>query len=144
MKRIRNIAMVTVVTLTSVAHAQVLQEFNMSDTVVTICKGILLDSEAGPGELIYGNNEDYIFTIDAGSQVTLVFQPTFCLEQGYDFLTFHNGPSINSPQIGPAYSGTTAPPPITATSGTACDVDPGCTWMQQWYVRCAIQLPDPV
>ena len=117
MKMIRNIALASVVALTTVAHAQVLQEFNMSDTVVTICKGILLDSEEGPGELIYGNNEDYVFTIDAGSQVTLVFQPTFCLEQGYDFLTFHNGPSINSPQIGPAYSGTTAPPPITATSG---------------------------
>lgn len=114
----RNIALACVVTLTSVAHAQVLQEFNMSDTVVTICKGILLDSEDGPGGNIYGNNEDYVFTIDAGSQVTLVFKPTFCLEQGYDQLTFHNGPSINSPQIGPAYSGTTAPPPITATSGT--------------------------
>lgn len=117
MKKIRNIVLPSMVALASVAHAQVLQEFNMSDTVVTICKGILLDSEEGPGGNLYGNNEDYVFTIDAGSLVTLVFRPTFCLEQGYDFLTFHNGPSINSPQIGPAYSGTIAPPPITATSG---------------------------
>ena len=100
-----------------VLHAQVLPEFNMSDTTVTICKGILLDSEAGPGGNIYGNNEDYTFTIDAGSVITLVFQPTFCLEQGYDLLTFHDGPSITSPQIGPAYSGVVAPPPIVATSG---------------------------
>ncbi|MEZ4739826.1 MAG: gliding motility-associated C-terminal domain-containing protein [Flavobacteriales bacterium] len=111
-----------ILTLASVAmmadvSAQVLPEFNMSDTVVTVCKGILLDSEEGPGGNIYGNNEDLTFTIDAGSQITLMFTPTFCLEQGYDFLTFHNGPTINSPQIGPAYSGTTAPPPIVATSG---------------------------
>lgn len=99
------------------ATAQELPEFNMSDTTVTICKGILLDSEEGPGGNIYGNNEDFVFTIDAGSVITLVFTPVFCLEQGYDFITFHNGPSINSPQIGPAYSGTTAPPPIVATSG---------------------------
>lgn len=96
---------------------QVLPEFNMADTTVTICKGILLDSEEGPGGNLYGNNEDLTFTIDAGSQVTLVFQPTFCLEQGYDLLTFHDGPSIASPQIGPAYSGIVAPPPITAMSG---------------------------
>ncbi|HOY29981.1 MAG TPA: CUB domain-containing protein, partial [Flavobacteriales bacterium] len=98
-------------------RAQLLPEFNMADTTVTECKGILLDSEEGPGGNLYGNNEDLVFTIDAGSQITLVFTPVFCLEQGYDFITFHDGPSINSPQIGPAYSGTTAPPPIVANSG---------------------------
>ncbi|HQW86215.1 MAG TPA: hypothetical protein PLH93_03465, partial [Flavobacteriales bacterium] len=70
-------------------HAQLLPEFNMADTTVTICKGILLDSEEGPGGNIYGNNEDLVFTIDAGSTITLVFEPTFCLEQGLDLLTFH-------------------------------------------------------
>lgn len=97
--------------------AQLLPEFNMADTTVTDCKGILLDSEEGPGGNLYGNNEDLIFTIDAGSRITLVFSPVFCLEQGYDFITFHDGPSINSPQIGPAYTGTAAPPPIVANSG---------------------------
>lgn len=99
------------------AHAQALQEFNMNDTVVTICKGILLDSELGPNEQLYTNNEDFTFTINTGSTISLVFDNTFCLEQGYDFLTFHDGPTMNSPQIGPSYSGITAPPPITATSG---------------------------
>jgi gliding motility-associated-like protein len=99
------------------AHAQALQEFNMNDTVVTICKGILLDSELGPNEQLYSNNEDFTFTINTGSTITLVFQAEFCLEQGYDFLTFHDGPTITSPQIGPAYSGITEPPPITAYSG---------------------------
>ena len=117
MSMFRALSLACVASFGCVTHAQVLPEFNMADTTVTICKGILLDSEEGPGGNLYGNNEDLIFTIDAGSQITLVFRPTFCLEQGYDFLTFHNGPSINSPQIGPTYSGTTAPPPITATSG---------------------------
>ena len=101
--------------LASPAHGQVLPEFNMTDTVVTLCKGILLDSEDGPGGNIYGNNEDYTFTIDAGGPVTLVFDEVFCTEQGLDLLTFHDGPSILSPQIGPAYSGIYAPPPITST-----------------------------
>ncbi len=117
MLNLRSHLALVVLALCSGVTAQVLPEFNMSDTTVTICKGILLDSEEGPGGNLYGNNEDLIFTIDAGSQITLMFSPVFCLEQGYDFLTFHNGPSINSPQIGPAYSGTTAPPPIVATSG---------------------------
>lgn len=111
-----SLALVACVSL-GVARGQLLPEFNMADTTVTECKGILLDSEAGPGGNLYGNNEDLVFTIDAGSQITLVFSPLFCLEQGYDFITFHDGPSINSPQIGPAYSGTTAPPPIVANSG---------------------------
>lgn len=113
----RTITTLLVAAWVQLCHAQVLPEFNMSDTVVTICKGILLDSEAGPGGNIYGNNEDFVFTIDAGSTITLVFQPPFCLEQGYDFITFHDGPSIASPQIGPAYTGTSLPPPIVAYSG---------------------------
>ncbi|TXI78113.1 MAG: T9SS type B sorting domain-containing protein [Flavobacteriales bacterium] len=117
MDRCRATYLVVASLLSLVGRAQLLPEFNMSDTTVTECKGILLDSEVGPGGNLYGNNEDFTFTIDAGSQITLIFQPVFCLEQGYDFLTFHDGPSINAPQIGPAYSGTTAPPPIVANSG---------------------------
>lgn len=117
MQRLRQLLLIAACGSTLGVAGQTLPEFNMADTTVTICKGILLDSEEGPGGNLYGNNEDLTFTIDAGSQVTLVFQPTFCLEQGYDFLTFHDGPSITSPQIGPAYSGIVAPPPITATSG---------------------------
>lgn len=138
MWNLRHSGLMITMALASGGFAQVLPEFNMSDTTVTICKGILLDSEEGPGGNIYGNNEDFVFTIDAGSQITLVFSPIFCLEQGYDFLTFHNGPSINSPQIGPAYSGTTAPPPIVASSGVltihfVSDANVAyCGWEAQW------------
>lgn len=97
--------------------AQDLPEFNMMDTTVTICKGILYDSEEGPGGLVYGNNEDFTFTIAAGSTITMVFSPVFCLEQGFDYISFYDGPTTNSPQIGPAYTGIVAPPPIVAYSG---------------------------
>ncbi|MBK9538915.1 MAG: CUB domain-containing protein [Flavobacteriales bacterium] len=113
----KRLSLVLVLTFSSAVNAQLLPEFNMTDTTVTICKGILLDSEEGPGSNIYGNNEDFTFTIDAGSTITLTFEPTFCLEQGLDILTFHDGPSIASPQIGPAYTGIVAPPPIVASSG---------------------------
>ncbi len=116
MQRKKHIAVGVALTLACTIQAQVLPEFNMTDTVVTLCKGILLDSEDGPGGNIYSNNEDYTFTIDAGGPVTLVFDEVFCTEQGLDILTFHDGPSILSPQIGPAYSGIVAPPPITSTS----------------------------
>ncbi|MCB0790773.1 MAG: gliding motility-associated C-terminal domain-containing protein [Flavobacteriales bacterium] len=114
---LRNMALPIAMGLGLASAAQPLPQFNMSDTTVTDCKGILLDSEAGPGGTIYGNNEDFTFTIDAGNTITLVFDPVFCTEQGLDLLTFFDGPTTASPQIGPAYSGIVAPPPIIATSG---------------------------
>lgn len=116
MRVLRHIALLATACVLHGAAAQVVPEFNMMDTTVTDCKGILYDSEVGPGGT-YGTNEDFVFTIDAGSTITMTFVPPFCLEQGFDFLTFHDGPSINSPQIGPAYSGVIPPPPIVATSG---------------------------
>ena len=120
--------------------------FNMMDTTVALCKGILLDSEAGPGGTIYGNNENYTFTIDAGGVVTMVFDPNFCTESGIDLLTFYDGPNTASPQIGPSYSGTTAPPPIVANSGFLTihfisDANVAyCGWEAQWTTN----PPDPV
>ena len=120
--------------------------FNMKDTTVALCKGILIDSEAGPGGIIYGNNEDFTFTIDAGGPVTLVFDQTFCTENGIDVLTFYDGPNTGSPQIGPAYSGTVAPPPIVANSGILTvhffsDANVAyCGWEAQWTT----DVPDPI
>lgn len=123
-----------------------LPEFNMGDTTVTVCKGILLDSEAGPGGTIYGNNEDYSFTIDGGGPITLVFDPVFCTEANLDILTFHDGPNTGSPQIGPAYSGVVAPPPITSTGPFltihfVSDANVAyCGWEAQWTT----DVPPPV
>ena len=89
MRRMRPLLLIALCAPFFGVRAQLLPEFNMADTTVTECKGILLDSEEGPGGNLYGNNEDLVFTIDAGSQITLVFTPVFCLEQGYDFITFH-------------------------------------------------------
>src|SRR4051812_22479542 len=96
------------------SSAQV-QQFNMKDTTVTICKGKFYDS-GGPG-MIYKNDEDYTFKICTGSPVTMSFNSNFCVEKDFDFLRFFDGPDTLSPQIGPAYSGTTPPPSITANSG---------------------------
>ena len=74
MDRCRATYLVVASLLSLVGRAQLLPEFNMSDTTVTECKGILLDSEVGPGGNLYGNNEDFTFTIDAGSQITLIFR----------------------------------------------------------------------
>lgn len=128
-----------------VARAQ-LPEFNMMDTTVTICKGKLLDSEAGPGGIIYGNNEDFTFTITTGGVITMTFSPVFCTEQNLDLLTFHDGPNVGSPQIGPAYSGTIAPPPIVASSGSltihfVSDINVAyCGWEATWTTV----VPPPV
>ena len=79
-------------------------EFNMSDTTVTECKGILYDS--GGDGVDYLHNTDLTFTIclDAPGTLTLAFD-FFCVEVGFDSLTFHAGPDETFPQIGPAYSG---------------------------------------
>lgn len=92
--------------------------FNMMDTTVSVCKGKLYDSGGPTG--IYSNNENKTFTICTGAQIKLVFNNQsgkFCLEPGIDTIRFFDGPNTTFPQIGPAYSGTTAPPTITANSG---------------------------
>lgn len=132
------------------ASAQTLPQFNMTDTVVDLCKGILLDSEAGNGGATYGNNEDFEFTICTGGTIIMTFSPTFCTEAGLDLLTFHDGPTAASPQIGPAYSGTTPPPAITANSGCltvhfVSDISVAyCGWEAQWTAIVPPPIPPAI
>ncbi len=147
MRLLRSIVVPVIAVCVHALHAQELPEFNMTDTTVTICKGILLDSEEGLGGTTYANNEDYTFTIDAGSTITLTFTGPFCLEQGFDFITFYDGPNTNSPQIGPAYSGIVAPPPIVAYSGaltvhfTSDHSVTYCGWEAQWTAEVDPPVP---
>lgn len=119
----------------------------MMDTVVTICKGILFDSEGGPGGNTYGNNEDFTFTISTGAPITMSFSPVFCVEQGFDFLWFFDGPTINAPLILGPWSGIVAPPPVTANSGhlTIRFVSDHsvnyCGWEAQWTTLVAPPVP---
>ncbi|MFZ6052833.1 T9SS type B sorting domain-containing protein [Halocola ammonii] len=92
-----------------------LPEYEMSTTTVTDCDGILYDSG---GDSNYGNNEDFEFTISTGNPLTLTFVGDFCLDNGFDFVTIHNGPNTASPIIGGPFTGTDLPGSFTASSGT--------------------------
>lgn len=96
------------------ASAQ-LPEFNMSDTTVTDCDGILYDS--GGNDAIYAINENLTFTINTGGPITISFQNEFCVENNLDFLRVYDGTSILSPLIGGPFSGNLLPPSVTANSG---------------------------
>jgi gliding motility-associated-like protein len=120
------------------AKAQALPEYYMSNATVTDCKGILFDSDAGQsGD--YAQSENFTFTIcpGLGSTVQLWFNGPFCTENGFDFISFYNGPNTNSPLIG-TFSGNTAPPTILANSGCltikfTSDANVTCGgWEAQW------------
>ena len=100
---------------TQLTMAQVVT-FNMSNQAVSNCEGKLLDSEAGTGGTIYGNNENFTFIICTGGKITMTFNSTFCVDSGFDWLRFFDGSDTNATLIG-AYTGYTAPPTIVANSG---------------------------
>ncbi len=124
--------------------AQDLPEFNMSDSTVTECQGILYDSGGETG--IYGNNEDFTFVINPGQGIISVnFITQFCVEQGIDFLSVYNGPTAASPLIG-TYTGSVLPPSITASNGVVTLVMTSdnnvayCGFTMQW----STEVPDPI
>jgi|GEM_PF-5037678 len=90
-------------------------EYNMSNNFVTDCEGILFDSGGFFGD--YGDSEDFTFTICPDNPPTCL-QMEFdesSLEGGADFISFFDGPDINSPLIG-IYTGE-IPAQIGASSG---------------------------
>jgi gliding motility-associated-like protein len=95
-------------------RAQDVPEFNMADTTISICIGILYDSGGEDG--LYGNNENITTVIDPGGIITLTFQGIFNVENNLDFLTIYDGPNTASPLLG-TFTGTTLPPTLTANSG---------------------------
>ena len=124
--------------------AQQLEEFDMMDTVVTVCKGILYDSNED-GDL-YGNNEDFTFTINTGGVISLFFLGNFNLEDNFDFISFYDGPDVNSPQIGASITGSTAPGTIVATSGylTVHFISDENVAREGWTSQWSTQVPPPV
>jgi gliding motility-associated-like protein len=95
--------------------AQELPEYDMSDTTLTDCRGILYDSGGEFGQ--YANNEFTTLTITTGGPITIVFQGSFALDPGADFLFVYNGSSSAAPLLG-QFTGTTVPPSLTASSGS--------------------------
>lgn len=99
---------------TPVLNAQDLPEFNMSDTTINECYGILYDS-GGPGAS-YGPNENTVTVINTGGVLTLTFFGTFAFENNLDSLYIYDGTNTAAPLIG-GYTGQTMPPVLTANSG---------------------------
>ncbi|MGB0918722.1 MAG: hypothetical protein ACPGU4_14100, partial [Flavobacteriales bacterium] len=124
--------------------------YNLAGNIeVDDCEGFLLDSDAGLNGEDYGHGEDFTFTICVPNAISIdmVFFE-FCTEAGLDQMTFYDGSDVNSPQIGPAYSGLDLPPTITATSGCLTihwesDVfGVACSgWNAYWEVE--VEEPEP-
>jgi len=95
-------------------RAQELQEFDMSDTTITICQGILYDSGGETG--LYANNSNITTVINTGGVITLTFQGVFSIENVLDELTIYDGVGTGGPVLG-NFTGTSLPGIIVATSG---------------------------
>jgi gliding motility-associated-like protein len=124
-------------------HAQVLEEFDMSDTTITLCRGILYDSGGEDG--IYPINENVTTVIETGGVITLTFFNEFCFETGLDFLLVYDGNSAAAPLIG-TFSGTNLPSALIAASGAVTLVltsDPNvsyCGFSLEWET----EVPPPI
>ncbi|MCB0760710.1 MAG: gliding motility-associated C-terminal domain-containing protein [Flavobacteriales bacterium] len=94
-----------------------LPEFNISDTTIAVCDGILYDT-GGP-EDPSGNSENIVFTISPGAPIEITFVDQFCLENGFDFLFIYDGEDTGAPVIA-SLTGTNIglPGPFVATSGS--------------------------
>lgn len=132
--------------LSGLAFAQ--PTYTMSNQTVDDCRAFFEDSGGNtiaPGQ--YGNNENFTFRIinPAATQIILSFS-SFCLEFGSDTLFFYNGLSTSSPLLG-AYTGTTMPPSIIATSGAltirfVSDLSITCTgWEAYWTTVVPAPIP---
>lgn len=102
------------IALSNEMFGQIIPEYDMSDTTLTDCKGILYDSGGDGG--LYGNNENLTTVIQTGGVINIVFTGVFTVEPGLDFLYIYDGPNATFPLIG-QYSGTTLPPSLTANNG---------------------------
>src|SRR3954470_16084049 len=91
------------------------QTIVMSNTPVNTCSGTHQDP-GGAGN--YSDNMNFTQTIcsNAGNCVSLTFT-SFAIENGFDFLEIHNGPSASSPQVpGSPFTGTISPGTITSST----------------------------
>jgi gliding motility-associated-like protein len=149
MKFFFSIAFLALFILSNDAELSAQLEFTMSDTTVTECKGILYDNGGESGNYQHNSNTTFTICLDGEGSLNLAFD-YFCVEVGYDSLTFHAGPSYLSPQIGPAYSGTTVPPVQTINSGCltlhfASDANLNCTgWEAHWTTQVTPPVPPQI
>ena len=91
-------------------------EFDMKDTLVTECKGILYDNGGEDQNYLHNSNVTFTICLDAPGILTLSFTE-FCVESGFDSLRIFLGPNINSPQFGQTFSGNDLPPSVSTAGG---------------------------
>jgi len=129
------------------SHSAVSQlSFNMSDTIVTECKGRLYDN--GGSGANYSHNANITFTIclNNPAPITLSFI-SFCVESEFDSLRIFDGPTTNAPQLGPTLWGNSVPASVTSTSGCMTlnfrsDANVACFgWIADWTTEIIPPIP---
>lgn len=124
-------------------------QYAMTDTTVTDCFGELTDS--GGTEEAYGNNEDLVFTIEAGSPLDVGFIGSIDIEPAapggllFDYLVLHDGPGLSSPVLDTLF-GNIANPPSYTTSGplTVHFVSDASAQPQGFHLTWTADPPPPV
>lgn len=121
----------------------------VGDITTDDCEGYFTDSDGGLNGEDYTHGEDYTFTICVPNAISIemtFFE--FCSEQGFDIMTFYDGPNTNSPQIGAPVSGQDLPSNIVATSGcltvhwTSDQAGVACGgWVAYWDAE--VEEPEP-
>ncbi len=103
-------------TLLMPGYITVVNSANMCGlSTVTSASGVIYDTGGAAGE--YQDEEDCTILIapPCAESLTLTFT-AFSVEEGYDYLTVHDGFDESAPVIG-IFTGYELPPPITASSG---------------------------
>lgn len=117
-----------------------------SHTVATACTGTFTDTGGSSGN--YGNNENYIFTINpSGSTPVVVDFYSFGLASG-DYLYVLDGADVTAPLIG-AYTGTNSPGRLVSSGGAITfkfvsnGSDTSWGWRANWSCASAREAAGP-
>ena len=122
----------------------------MADTTVTDCFGELTDS--GGEDDAYGNNENFTFTVDAGSPLDLQFLGPIDIEPAapgtgllFDYLILYDGPNTGAPVLDTLYGNVPNPPSYT-TSGplTVVFISDASAQPQGFHLEWSANPPPPV
>lgn len=124
--------------------------YTMADTTVTDCFGELTDS--GGEDDAYGNNENFTFTVDAGSPLDLQFLGPIDIEPAapgtgllFDYLILYDGPNTGAPVLDTLYGNIPNPPNYT-TSGplTVVFISDASAQPQGFHLEWSANPPPPV
>ncbi len=114
---LKKLLFILIVLQSSLAFTQALPTFNMKDTTIDDCDGILKDSDDEFGGR-YAANENFIFTICPGPGGQIIFDFSFLmLEPVYDSIRIYDGADTNGIFLGGWTGQPTTTPTLIASSG---------------------------